>query len=73
MMHAAGPAVYVIRCHYRMNQLHESGGSVDCTSSSCLLNSVICFCSNAMCSILTAANVCSRVRYVSIQGVTSEM
>ena len=32
-MHAAGPAVYVVRRHYRMNQLHESGRSVDCMSN----------------------------------------
>ena len=37
-IHVAGTAVDVVRRHYGVDHLHESGGSVDFSS-----NSVVCF------------------------------
>ena len=37
-MRAAGSAVYIVRCYNRVNQLHESGRSVECRPTRVCVN-----------------------------------
>ena len=72
-MHAAGPAVYIIRLYNRVNQLYESSRCVDGKSNTCLCNDIIHLCFVVMDSTSTALNVHSWGRCLHIVSIFSQM
>ena len=72
MIRAAGPAVDVVRRHYVMDHLHESGWSMDFPSNSCLFHGIIRYDFVAVCDVCATSNICrpTFVRVVLIEDFT---
>ena len=67
---AVGPAVDIVRCHYGVDHLHESGWSMDFPSNSCLFHRVIQYDFVAIGDARVIPNIRSFGRVVYIEGFT---